>query len=165
MKRHLFATTLFFSAALACASPVLAQRASDAYCPRANAPIAALIALKDQTDPAKNVDMLLPVVNAYKACLQLAIADGAIEPAAHYDEIRASQYQVSLGRQYYALQRYDDAHAVWTEARQVSQDIVDWLPASRHSGNHSQYHDAAAEIVKAADAELAKLAPAAKPTP
>jgi hypothetical protein len=161
----------FASAAAACillatASPALAQT-NDAICPQANAAIRSLQALKVQTDAAKNADVLLPIVNAYKACRQLALADGAIEPAAHYDEIRAAQYGISLGRQYYALQKYDDAHAIWVEARQVSQDIVDWLPTSRHNTgmSHSQYHDAAIEIVKAADVELAKLAPASTPTP
>ncbi|HMC47386.1 MAG TPA: hypothetical protein VKJ77_18865 [Caballeronia sp.] len=152
---------------VAVASPAAAQKVADSICPRANAAISALVALKDQTDPVKNADVLLPVVNAYKSCRQLALADGAIEPAAHYDEVRASQYLISLGRQYYAMQKYDEAHAAWTEARQVSQDIVDWLPTSRHNTgmSHSQYHDAAVDIVKAADLELARLAPATKPSP
>jgi len=165
MKRSISAVLCVL--AVLAATPVLAQKATDAICPRANPAISALFALKDQTDPAKNADVLLPIVNAYQSCRQLALADGAIEPAAHYDEIRASQYQISLGRQYFALKKYDDAHAVWTEARQVSQDIVDWLPTSRNNTgmSHSQYRDAAVEIVKAADVELAKLAPATKPSP
>jgi hypothetical protein len=152
---------------LATAPPASAAETNDAICPQANTAIHSLQGLKVQTDATKNADVLLPIINAYKACRQLALADGAIEPAAHYDEIRAAQYSISLGRQYYALEKYDDAHAIWVEARQVSQDIVDWLPTSRHNTgmSHSQYHDAAVEVVKAADIELARLAPASTPKP
>jgi len=165
MKRYL--SVAFLSALCAWAQPAQGQQIADGVCPTAVPAIRAMAALKDTSDPVKAADVVAPVVAAYKACAQLALSDGAIEPAAHYDEIRAAQYLVVLGRQLLKQQKYDEAHSVFADARKLSGDIADWLPSSRNNTgmSHSQYRDSAIEVAKAADIELAKLVPTATPTP
>lgn len=167
---------LIFTAALCLrAAPVFAQAVSDPLCPSAVSPVKALLAITGANDPVKIADAARNVVRTYNDCASTARTDGALEPAMHYDEIRAAQYGVLLGRALFMQKDYDGAHAAFVDARRLSGDVADWTPpslgynmdnkngsaTSRNSGStKSLYHESAVEIAKAADAELAKLVPA-----
>jgi hypothetical protein len=165
-------------AALVCASSTAAfARAdgpSDTICPGAVQHLKALGAV-DSHDAAKVSDVARNVVRAYNDCISSARTDGQVEPAMHYDEVRAAQYGILLGRALYLQQDYDGAHAAFVDARRLSGEVVEWTPpsmgynmdnklgsaTSRNTGNtKSQWHDDAVTMSKAADAELAKLVPA-----
>jgi hypothetical protein len=167
---------IFIAALCVSGSPAFAQAAvSDTVCPAAVSPLKALAAVNSTNDPVKIADAARNVVRAYNDCISSARTDGAVEPQMHYDQVRAAQYGVLLGRVLYLQQNYDGAHAAFVDARRLSGEVVDWTPASmgynmnnklgsgtsRNTGvNKSQWHDSAADIVKASDAELAKLVPA-----
>jgi hypothetical protein len=164
-------------AALVCAMSTAARAdgPSDTLCPSAVQHLKALAAVNSTNDPVKIGDQARNVVRAYNDCISSARTDGQVEPAMHYDEFRAAQYGVLLGRALYLQQDYDGAHAAFVDARRLSGEVVDWVPpslgynmdnklgsaTSRNSGQtKSQWHDDALTVSKAADAELAKLIPA-----
>ncbi|MFN2459250.1 MAG: hypothetical protein ABR591_00955 [Candidatus Velthaea sp.] len=162
----------------ACAFAQAKAPISDALCPSAVPALKTLVDVPATGDPVKIIEASEAVERAYLACASQALTDGAVEPTMHYDQVRAAQYEVLAGRAYLSLKRWDDAHAAFIDARKNSGDVYDWVPPSRgyttsNAGGtstsrnmgvtRSQYRDAASDIMKAADAELAKLVPAAKP--
>jgi|SRR5471030_1904244 len=164
---------LIFIAALCTTGSAAFAQASDAICPSAVSPVKVLAAANSTNDPVKVSDAARNVVRAYNDCASTARTNGAVEPAMNYDEVRAAQYGVLLGRALYLQQNYDGAHAAFVDARRLSGEVTEWTPpsmeytnnewlaTSKNKGNiHSQWRDTAVEISKAADAELAKLVPA-----
>jgi len=169
---------ILICAIIFCASGSVAgaqAKVADTVCPSAVPPLKSLGAVTDPTDAVKIADAARGVVRAYADCIVEARSDGAVEPNMHYDEIRAAQYDILLGRALMVQKDYDGAHAAFADARKLSGDVVDWVPQPigynmnnklgsgtvKNSGyTKSQYYDSAADIVKAADTELAKLEPA-----
>jgi hypothetical protein len=179
MKRG-FGVLVFAAAVYASASAAFAQAVvnsvSDAICPAAIAQIKTLSALGPTGDPGKISDAARSVVQTYNACTVTARAGGALEPYMHYDEVRAAQYGILLGRALFAQKDYDGAHAAFVEARRLSTEVAQWVPPSmgytmnnesgssvirNGSGIKSRFYDTAVDIRKAADVELAKLVPVA----
>src|SRR5471032_351527 len=172
MKR-VCAFLIFIAALCVSGSPAFAQAAiSDTVCPAAVSPLKALAAVNSTNDPVKIADAARNVVRAYDDCISSARTDGAVEPQMHYDQVRAAQYGVLLGRALYLQQNFDGAHAAFVDARRLSGEVADWTPSSmaynmnnktgtgvgHNTGStKSQWHDSAIDIVKASDAELAKL--------
>jgi hypothetical protein len=180
MKRTC-ASLLF--AALVCAGlqPAIAQKVpSDTICPSANAPLKAIHDLPDQGDATKVAEAARNIIRVYDDCLATARSDGFVEPAMHYDEVRAAQYKIVLGNALFKLQDYDGAHAAYAEARILSTDVVEWVPPTmsytmnnktgsaigKNSGQtKSLFHDDAVTAQRSADISLARLVPAPAASP
>jgi hypothetical protein len=180
MKR-MCAALLF--AALACTGvqPAVAQKTpSDTICPGANPPLRVIHDLPDQGDATKVADAARAILRAYNDCQATARSDGFVEPAMHYDEVRAAQYQVVLGNALFKLGDYDSAHAAYAEARALSTDVAEWVPpamsytmnnktggtVAKNSGQtKSLYHDDAVTAQHSADISLARLVPVPAPSP
>jgi len=164
------------------------RQMSDSVCPGAIPAVHAIESLPNPPDPVAASAALETAVDAFRYCFYSAMADGATEPVAHYAQTRVAQFEIVLGRQYMAQQRWDDAHAAFLEARRLSEIVAIWKAPTygyvnprggvgtiaRNQGvnNRSQFSAAAVEIAQAADVELAKLVPnvparrqAAAPTP
>jgi hypothetical protein len=151
------------------------RQMSDSVCPGAIPAVHAIEALPDPPEPVRAVAALETAVDAFRYCFYSALSDGAIEPVAHYAQTRVAQFEIVLGRQYMAQQRWDDAHAAFIEASRLSEIVATWKAPTygyiaragretvvvRNQGvnNRSQFSAAATEIAKAADVELAKLVP------
>src|SRR5471032_1217804 len=187
--RERFASIIVAGLLCVCTQPAFAQAkaVSDPICPSAVPAIKAIAAISDPTNAVKVGEAADNAVRAYKDCAAGALAAGAIEPNAHYDETRASSYEVIYGRALLGQGKYDEAHAAFEDAAKLSGLVADWVaPAygytnsnknadaaatinggssnaqgtEHNSGqNKSQFRDAATEIRKAAQAELAKLVP------
>ncbi|HEX3548935.1 MAG TPA: hypothetical protein VHT53_01075 [Candidatus Elarobacter sp.] len=114
----------------------------------------------------------------------------AVEPTVNYDKTRAAQFLVVYGRTQTAGGNTAEAITAFKDAKRLASDVATWQPesqtwhASQTTGapggmhddspgpsggnsagrntdrNGSRYKTAAAEIVTAADQELAKLEPA-----
>jgi hypothetical protein len=150
-----------------------APKGADLLCPGATPTLIALSELPDINDYAKFAQATQKVVDAYKYCITVASGDGAIEPTVHYDETRAAQFEVLLGRTLANLGKFEEAHAAFAEARRLAKIVSDWTspsmgyatdnkngttPIQNTQRSYSQFRESATAITKAADDELAKLA-------
>jgi len=153
------------------ASPAHAQAApfSDRLCPEATQYVVALGKLTVTDTPQVVYDSAHATAAAYETCATRYLGNGQIEPQVHYAHTRQASYSVIEARALVALNRPADAKRVLQTSRRLAIDVFDWR-TDGHTKRPSNYHDAAADIVAAADAMLAKLSsPApeetAAPTP
>jgi hypothetical protein len=169
MRTAIFAAALVaFGAQLAWAAP----RPIEDACPTAAAPIDAYRKLADQYDGARLEAAARTVVNAFKICATSSQStQGQLEPYVHYDNTRAAQFEVAVGRALVLQGKFEDAQLQFIDARRLAETVVLWSPNGRFGGRpdtdtaplhsqplgHSMFHDTAATIMKAADDELAKL--------
>jgi tetratricopeptide (TPR) repeat protein len=189
-----------FALALACApifalaataSPVIAQNQfSDITCPNATQPVRDYDEKRRNPHPLVNniILQLIRVIEAYELCaaerlteINQQTADRRAELSsdqgperAHYAQVRASQYQVVLGRLWRILERYDASRAAFEKAVDLVKDTIDWQSSSQvtwrsnnrsigssstlnHAPIHSSYRKDALAVREEALKEMAWL--------
>ena len=133
---------------------------SDRLCPEATQYVVALGKLTKDDSAQKVYDAAHATTSAYETCATRHLGDGKIEPQAHYAYTRQASFSIPEARALVALNRPADAKRVLQNSRRLAADVFDWRSDSKRPSN---YHDAAKEIVEAADAALATLAAPASP--
>jgi hypothetical protein len=159
--------------ALTIALFVPAQRAaagfSDTVCPEATQYVVVLGTLKTSDPPQKIYDAAHAATSAYDLCAKRHLGDGNTEPGVHYAYTREASFDVLEARALVALDRPADAKQLLESCRKLAQDVVDWRRSLDQNGGNSPgesnakdnrpsvYHDAAKDVLDAANAMLAKL--------
>ena len=139
------------------ASRVGAQVAfSDRLCPEATQYVVALGKLTVTDTPQVVYDAAHATSAAYETCATRYLGNGQIEPQVHYAHTRQASYSIVEARALVALNRPADAKRVLQNSRRLAIDVFDWR-TDGSSKRPSNYHEAAGDIVAAADAMLAKL--------
>ena len=134
---------------------------SDRLCPEATQYVVALGKLT-ASDTAQTVyDAAHATTAAYETCATRYLGNGQVEPQVHYAHTRQASFSIIEARALAALNRPADAKRVLQNSRRLAIDVFDWR-TDGSTKRPSNYHDAAKDVVDAADAELAKLA---APTP
>ena len=154
---------------LAPASRAGAQAAfSDRLCPEATQYVVALGKMTSTDTPQHVYDVAHATTGAYETCATRYLGNGQIEPQVHYAYTRQASFSIIEARSLVALNRIADAKRVLQNSRRLAADVFDWRSDS-NAKRPSNYHDAAQDIIAAADADLAKLSatasPAASPAP
>ena len=139
---------------------------ADTLCPEATQYVVALGKLTQSTPPQQVYDVAHATTSAYETCAARYLSDGKIEPQVHYAYTRQASFSIIEARALVALNRPADAKRVLQNSRRLAADVYDWR-TDTNAKRPSNYHDAAKDIVDAADAALAKLAaaPAASTAP
>jgi hypothetical protein len=140
---------------------------SDRLCPEATQYVVALGKLTQTDTPQQVYESAHATTNAYETCATRYLGNGQIEPQVHYAYTRQASFSIIEARALVALNRAADAKRVLQNSRRLAADVFDWRSDS-NAKRPSNYHDAAKDIVDAADAMLAKLAspaPAASGAP
>ncbi|MEA2787413.1 MAG: hypothetical protein QOF71_3517 [Candidatus Eremiobacteraeota bacterium] len=147
------------------ASPAHAQAApfSDRLCPEATQYVVALGKLTAADTPQVIYDAAHATTAAYETCATRYLGNGQIEPQVHYAHTRQASFSIVEARALVALNRSADAKRVLQNSRHLAIDVFDWRTDGA-TKRPSNYHDAAGDIVAAADADLAKLAAPAATT-
>jgi hypothetical protein len=146
---------------LAPASRADAQAAfSDRLCPEATQYVVALGKLTQTDTPQQVYDAAHATTSAYETCATRYLGNGQIEPQVHYAYTRQASFSIIEARALVALNRAADAKRVLQNSRRLAADVFDWRSDTKRPSN---YHDAAKDIVDAADAMLAKLSAPASP--
>ena len=139
------------------ASPAHAQAAfSDRLCPEATQYVVALGKLTATDTPQVVYDAAHATSAAYETCATRYLGNGKIEPQVHYAHTRQASFSIIEARALVALNRPADAKRVLQNSRRLAIDVFDWR-TDGSTKRPSNYHEAAGDIVTAADAMLAKL--------
>ena len=133
---------------------------SDRLCPEATQYVVALGKMTQSDTPQAVYETAHATTNAYETCATRYLGDGKIEPQVHYAYTRQASFSIPEARALVALNRPADAKRVLQNSRRLAAEVFDWRSDSKRPSN---YHDAAKDIVDAADAMLAKLAAPASP--
>ncbi len=160
-----------------------AEAYSDTLCPAAVPKVVAFTEAGAGNDGVKIRAAAKAAADAYRRCAADAqsTVNVAWEPTVNYDKTRAAQFLVVAGRVGAATGDQAGAAADLRQARALAQDVAEWQPqsqsytmsngpagnaAGRNSDrNGSRYKPQATDIMKAADAELAKLSAPAMSSP
>jgi len=135
---------------------------ADTLCPEATQYVVALGKLT-QTTPAQQVyDVAHATTSAYETCASRYLGNGQIEPQVHYAYTRQASFSIIEARALVALNRPAEAKRVLQNSRRLASDVFDWR-TDTNAKRPSNYHDAAKDIMDAADAMLAKLSATAPP--
>ena len=135
---------------------------SDRLCPEATQYVVALGKLTASDSAQVVYDTAHATTAAYETCATRYLGDGQIEPQVHYAHTRQASFSIIEARALVALNRPADAKRVLQNSRRLAGDVFDWRTDS-NTKRPSNYHDAAKDIVDAADAMLAKLSATATP--
>ena len=135
---------------------------ADTLCPEATQYVVALGKLTQSDTAQKVYDTAHATTNAYETCATRHLTNGAIEPQLHYAYTRQASFSIIEARSLVALNRVADAKRVLQNSRRLASDVFDWR-SDTNAKRPSNYHDAAKDIVDAADAMLAKLSATAAP--
>ncbi|HEY6236072.1 MAG TPA: hypothetical protein VIW69_13300 [Candidatus Elarobacter sp.] len=141
---------------------------SDQLCPEATKSVVALGTMSQTDPPQRQYDALHAATAAYDTCAQRKLGDAKTEPDLHYAYTREASFGIVEARALLALNRPSDAKRVLENSKRLAQDVFDWRRSVSQNGSviassgtdnrPSIYHDAAADIVAAANDMLAKLA-------
>ncbi len=135
---------------------------SDRLCPEATQYVVALGKLTQSDTPQQVFEAAHATTNAYETCATRYLGNGLIEPQVHYAYTRQASFSIIEARSLVALNRIADAKRVLQNSRRLASDVFDWR-SDTNAKRPSNYHDAAKDIVDAADAMLAKLSATAAP--
>lgn len=148
---------------LAPASRAGAQAAfADTLCPEATQYVVALGKLTQSNTAQQVYDAAHATTSAYETCASRYLGNGQIEPQVHYAYTRQASFSIIEARSLVALNRVADAKRVLQNSRRLAGDVFDWRTDS-NAKRPSNYHEAAKDIMDAADAMLAKLSATAAP--
>jgi hypothetical protein len=133
---------------------------SDKFCPEATQYVVALGKLTEKDTPQVVYDTAHATTAAYETCATRYLGNGQVEPQVHYAYTREASFSIIEARALVALNRVPDAKRVLQNSRHLAADVFDSRSDSKHL---SVYHDAAKDVMDAADAMLAKLSAPASP--
>ncbi len=144
MKHVLIAVV---AASLTYSLPVAVRAAAqddymDRICPEATGQVREWnVKTKDPSTSAKDaIEMAQKLVAVYLKCADekqrfsgsssgnytVSVSDNTGAERAHYAQLRAAQYEYSLGRLLASLQRDDDAREAFKKVVKLTTDIIDW---------------------------------------
>ncbi len=147
--KHILLT--IFAAATVCLLPVATRAAEqsdymDRICPEATAPVREWnVITKDPKTPlVTGIELAQKLIAVYIKCAdekrrfsgapsgnyRLSVTDNTGAELAHYAQLRASQYEFSLGKLQAALQHYDEAREAFKQVIKLTNDTIEWRAPS-----------------------------------